>query len=226
VDVVAHLVEQPAALTFQNDILKSESFRPCHAPSLSGRLEISPVHRGRHHPSCPDLHDDHGLQCTPVGAAAPQNMIIMQIRTWDLARGGLGLPAGPRQNRRMTVALWALQVILALIFLGAGLTKLKDDRMTYAASRPPNTSFAEDLSDPLFKTIGVLELLGAIGLILPWALDILPVLTPLAALGFVIVMIGAIVLHGRRGERQGIIINLVILVAALIVAIGRGMQVF
>jgi uncharacterized membrane protein YphA (DoxX/SURF4 family) len=122
--------------------------------------------------------------------------------------------------------LWALQVILALIFLGAGLTKLKDDRMTYAASRPPNTSFAEDLSDPLFKTIGVLELLGAIGLILPWALDILPVLTPLAALGFVIVMIGAIVLHGRRGERQGIIINLVILVAALIVAIGRGMQVF
>jgi uncharacterized membrane protein YphA (DoxX/SURF4 family) len=119
----------------------------------------------------------------------------------------------------MSIALWALQIILALIFLGAALTKLKDDRLVYAATRPPMTSYAEDLSDSTYKTIGVLELLAAIGLILPWATGILPVLTPLAALGLAATMVGAIVVHARR--KEPFVINLVLLAACLIVAVGR-----
>jgi uncharacterized membrane protein YphA (DoxX/SURF4 family) len=126
----------------------------------------------------------------------------------------------------VNIALWALQILLALIFLGAAVTKLKDDRLTYAATRPPNTSFAEDLSDRTYRTIGVLELLGAIGLVLPWATGIAPWLTPLAAVGFVALMVGAILVHRRRGETQAIVINVVLLVTALVVAVGRGAQVF
>lgn len=119
----------------------------------------------------------------------------------------------------MNVALWALQIILAAIFLGAALTKLKDDRLVYAGTRPPMTSFAEDLSDRTFKTIGALELLAVVGLIVPWATGVLPWLTPLAALGLAATMVGAIVVHARR--KEFFIINLVLLAASLFVAVGR-----
>jgi uncharacterized membrane protein YphA (DoxX/SURF4 family) len=124
----------------------------------------------------------------------------------------------------MDLALWIAQGLLALIFLGAAVTKLKDDRLTYAATRPPNTSYAEDLSDPLFKTIGVLELLASLGLVLPWALGIAPALTPLAAAGLAVVMVGAIVVHRRRGESGPIVVNLVLLVLCVVVAVGRGAE--
>lgn len=125
----------------------------------------------------------------------------------------------------MNIALWIAQALLALAFFGAGFTKLKDDRLTYARARPPMTSFAEDLSDRTFKTIGVLEVLGAIGLVLPRLLGIAPFFTPLAALGFVGLMTGAIVTHLRRGERQLIIINVVLMLLALFVFWGRGVEV-
>ncbi len=121
----------------------------------------------------------------------------------------------------MDIALWALQALLAVIFFGAAVTKLKDDRLTYAAARPPATSYAEDISDGLYRTLGVAELLAAIGLVLPWATGIAPWLTPLAAAGLVVVMVGAIVTHARRGERQPLVLNVVLLVAALIVAVRR-----
>jgi len=124
----------------------------------------------------------------------------------------------------MDVVLWITSAVLSLAFLGAGFTKLRDDRLTYAATRPPATSFAEDLSDPVFKTIGVLEVLGAAGVLLPWALDIAPILTPLAAAGLAVIMAGAIVVHVRRRERQPIVINVVLLALALVVAVGRGVQ--
>ena len=63
-------------------------------------------------------------------------------------------------------------------FSAPGWTRLRVDRFTYARTRPPMTSYAEDLSDRTYKTIGVLEVLGAIGLVLPRLLGIAPVLTP------------------------------------------------
>jgi uncharacterized membrane protein YphA (DoxX/SURF4 family) len=125
----------------------------------------------------------------------------------------------------MDIALWIAQALLAIAFLGTGLTRLRDDRLTYARARPPMTSYAEDLSDRTYKTIGVLEVLGAIGLVLPRLLGIAPVLTPLAALGFVGLMIGAIITHLRRGERQLIIFNIALMLLALFVFWGRGVEV-
>jgi uncharacterized membrane protein YphA (DoxX/SURF4 family) len=125
----------------------------------------------------------------------------------------------------MNVALWVAQALLALAFGAVGFTKLRDDRLTYARARPPMTSFVEDLSDRTYKGLGVLEVLGAIGIVLPRLLGIAPVLTPLAALGFVCLMIGAIVLHRRRNEPQLIAFNVVLMLLALFVLWGRGVEV-
>ena len=71
------------------------------------------------------------------------------------------------------------------------------------------------------KIIGALEVAGAIGLILPWLLDIAPILTPIAALGLVLTMLGAAIVHLRRGETQMIVPNIVLGLLALFVALGR-----
>jgi uncharacterized membrane protein len=125
----------------------------------------------------------------------------------------------------MNIALWVAQALLAIVFGAVGISKFRYDRLTYARARPPMTSFAEDLSDRTYKTLGVLELLGAIGVVLPRLLGIAPVLTPLAALGFVGLMIGAFILHVRRDEPQLIVINAVLILLALFVLWGRGVEV-
>ena len=66
-----------------------------------------------------------------------------------------------------------------------------------------------------------LEILGAIGLILPAVTGILPWLTPVAATGLALTMVGAMITHGRRGEYSGIGVNLVLSVLALFVVYGR-----
>jgi hypothetical protein len=66
-----------------------------------------------------------------------------------------------------------------------------------------------------------LEILGALGLLAPLGLGILPWLTPLAGIGLVLLMLGAAATHLRRGENQMIIINTVLGVLAAIVAVGR-----
>jgi uncharacterized membrane protein YphA (DoxX/SURF4 family) len=118
----------------------------------------------------------------------------------------------------MNVALWIIAGLLALLFLGAGLMKISQPKEKLAAS---GMGWTEDFSPGAVKGIGALELLAAIGLILPALLNIAPVLTPLAATGLVVVMIGAAVTHARRKENQMIIINVVLLVLAAVVAWGR-----
>jgi hypothetical protein len=73
----------------------------------------------------------------------------------------------------------------------------------------------------LVRTIGILEILAAVGLILPPLLDIAPILAPLAATGLVLIMIGAIVTHARRHESAYIAGNVVLLLLAAFVAWGR-----
>src|SRR6266508_4530524 len=72
-----------------------------------------------------------------------------------------------------------------------------------------------------FLAIGALEVLAAVGLILPAALDIAPVLAPLAAVGLVLLMVGAFIAHVRRREAQAIVVTLVLLALAAFVAWGR-----
>lgn len=118
----------------------------------------------------------------------------------------------------MDVVLWIIAVVLALVFLAAGLMKTLQPREKLVAS---GLAWAGDFPPAAVKAIGVLEFLAALGLVLPAALDIAPVLTPLAALGLVVVMVGAAITHTRRKEFQMILPNLVLLVLAAVVAWGR-----
>ena len=91
----------------------------------------------------------------------------------------------------MNVVLWIIQVLLALLFLFAGGTKLVLSLEVLTSMGSPNQILLPGL---LVRFIGVCEVLGALGLILPGLLRIRPGLTPLAAAGLVILMIGATVL--------------------------------
>jgi uncharacterized membrane protein YphA (DoxX/SURF4 family) len=117
----------------------------------------------------------------------------------------------------MDVVLWIIAGLLALAFLGAGLTKLVQPKEKLAATM----GWVDDFSPGTVKLIGALEVLAAIGLVLPAALDVVPVLVPLAAVGLVALMIGAAVTHARRGETPMIAVNVVLLVLAVVVAWGR-----
>jgi hypothetical protein len=117
----------------------------------------------------------------------------------------------------MNIVLWIIASLLALAFLAAGLMKLTqpkeklNERMAWTRHVGPGA----------VKTIGALEVLAAIGLILPAALGIAPVLVPLAATGLVLLMIGAAITHARLNERQAIATPIVLLVLAAIVVWGR-----
>ena len=119
----------------------------------------------------------------------------------------------------MNAFLWIVAGILAAFFLAAGSMKLTQSRRKLLAN--PNMGWVEDFSAGTIKLIGTAEVLGAIGLILPAALDIAPILVPLAATGLGVIMIGAIITHGRRKEYQPIVINTVVLILAAVEAIFR-----
>ena len=117
----------------------------------------------------------------------------------------------------MNTLLWIVQIVLALIFFMAGMAKLSQPREKLVT----NMGFVADFSQEQVRLIGVIELLGAIGLILPAVTGILPLLTPIAALGLALTMVGAIITHIRRGEYSHILPNIVLLVMAMFVAYGR-----
>lgn len=115
----------------------------------------------------------------------------------------------------MNIALWIAQVLLALVFLFAGAIKFITpmDEMLKQAPIPLPPAFI------IFT--GVVELLGGLGVILPWLLNIRPGLTPLAAAGLVIVMIGAVVYTIAAGDLVSALISAVIGLLAAFVAWGR-----
>lgn len=118
----------------------------------------------------------------------------------------------------MNIALWVLAGVLALIFCAGGTQKLVQPKEKLAAS---GFDFVEDFSPGTVKMIGVLEILAAIGLIAPATFDIVPVMVPIAAVGLSVLMVGAAVVHGRRGESKAIVVNLAFLTLAVALAIGR-----
>jgi uncharacterized membrane protein YphA (DoxX/SURF4 family) len=117
----------------------------------------------------------------------------------------------------MNIVLWIIAGLLAVGFLGSGAQKLIQPKDRLYGGK----GWVEDYSARSIKAIGVLELLAAVGLILPAALDIAPVLVPLAAIGLAALMLGAFITHVRRRESQGIVVTLVFLALAVVVAWGR-----
>ena len=118
----------------------------------------------------------------------------------------------------MNVVLWIITAVLALAFLAAGTMKIAQPKAKLAAT---GQGWVEDFSDAAVKSIGGLEILAALGLILPAVLGIATVLVPAAAVGLVLLMVGAAVTHGRRHETPNVIINLVLGVLAAGIAIAR-----
>ncbi|WP_405096186.1 DoxX family protein [Micromonospora sp. NBC_01412] len=117
----------------------------------------------------------------------------------------------------MNVVLWILQVLLALVLLGAGLTKVAQPKEKLRE----RMGWVDGVPQSAVKALGALEVLAAVGLILPALTGIATVLTPLAAVGAAIVMAGAVVVHARAKEYPGTAFTAVLLVAALVVAWGR-----
>jgi hypothetical protein len=118
----------------------------------------------------------------------------------------------------MNIVLWVIAGLLAFAFLGAGAMKLLQPREKLVAS---GQGWVANAPAGAEKLIGALEVLAAIGLILPAVLDIAPILVPLAALGLVLIMAGAMVVHARRKEFSSLVPNAVLLILAAIVAWGR-----
>ena len=117
----------------------------------------------------------------------------------------------------MNIALWIVQVSLALFFLAAGSIQL----MRPKAKLAELMAWVEDFSARTVRLIGILEILGAIGILLPALTGIFPWLTSPAAVGLLLTMIGAAITHARRSEYSMIAINIVLLVLAAFVAYGR-----
>lgn len=97
----------------------------------------------------------------------------------------------------MAVAYWIVAGITALAFLAAGGMKTARPKEALAAS---GLAWVEDFSSTGVKLIGLAEVLGAVGLIVPMLAGILPILGPTAGVALAAVMIGAVVVHVRRKE--------------------------
>ena len=118
----------------------------------------------------------------------------------------------------MDIVLWVAQALLALGFLAAGYAHaFRFDQF----SANPRTAWAADVGRSGMRVIGLLEIAGAIGVVLPALTGILPWLTPVAAAGLTLVMLSAAIFHARRREFSGIVTNAVLGAVALFVPWGR-----
>jgi uncharacterized membrane protein YphA (DoxX/SURF4 family) len=117
----------------------------------------------------------------------------------------------------MNIALWVIQILLALAFLAAGVPKATQPIATLSK----RLTWAKDVPAPFVRFIGVAEILGALGLILPALTGILPWLTVAAAIGLAVIMVAAIIFHILRGETNRIAFNIVFLLLLLFVTYGR-----
>jgi uncharacterized membrane protein YoaK (UPF0700 family) len=118
----------------------------------------------------------------------------------------------------MNTTLWVVQGMLAAVFFAAGTMMITQ---SHAQMIEKHGWWVEHTPVALVKLLGALEVLAAIGLIVPRTAGILPVLTPLAACGVVIVMIGGSIIHGRENEYPEAVLTVVLGAAAVFVAWGR-----
>lgn len=116
-----------------------------------------------------------------------------------------------KKSKTIKILTWTLQILAALAFIMAGIMKISTPYGDLVLAE--NMGWVEDFSAIQIKIIGVLEFLGAIGMILPFVIKKFTFLVPLAALGLVLVMVGAIFTHLSREEP--IIVNIVLLILNL-----------
>ena len=118
----------------------------------------------------------------------------------------------------MNVALWLGQALLAVVFFYSGALKVSQSKERLVAM---GQTGALVFSMPLLRFVACCELLGAVGVVVPWLMSRAVVLTPLAAAGFVLIMIGAVAAHARLREPRNVATTALILLVAAAVALGR-----
>jgi hypothetical protein len=118
----------------------------------------------------------------------------------------------------VNVVVWVATGILAAMMLMAGAMKLAKSQPELIES---GQGWAGEFTPGTIKMIGTLEVLGAIGLILPSAFDSASWLVGPAAIGIAILMVGAAITHARRQEYSNVAVNVVLLVIAVFVAVER-----
>ena len=111
----------------------------------------------------------------------------------------------------MLIAFWIVSSLVALAFLAAGLMKVARPKEALAAS---GMAWTDDFAEPTVKLIGAAEILGAMGVVCPAITGIAPILSPIAASALALVMVGAIVVHVRRGENAAPSVVLLVLAVA------------
>ncbi|MDM4763905.1 DoxX family protein [Galbitalea sp. SE-J8] len=119
----------------------------------------------------------------------------------------------------MDIAVWIVTGVVVLILGGSGVSKLAQSRERILAD--PRMGWANDFGQRQIRLIGVAEVAGSLGLVLPWALGILPVLTPVAGYALAALMLGATGVNIRRREYAGLPFVLLLVAAPLFVAIVR-----
>lgn len=126
------------------------------------------------------------------------------------------VPTESRPSKAWSASLWVAQVLLAVAFAMAGFMKatLPIPELAAQMNWP-------DLPGAFVRFIGAAELTAVVGLILPAATRIKPILTPLAAVGLILLMVSASVFHGMRGEIEALPITFGLGAAAAFVAWGR-----
>jgi hypothetical protein len=119
----------------------------------------------------------------------------------------------------MDTTLWIAAGLLALVALTGGFTKtfIPKEKLEHHEG----AAWTRDFSPGFVRTLGVLELLAAIGLILPAAVEVAPVMVPVTAVCWVALMVGAMVTHGRLGQFKLVMVNVAYLVLAVFIAVGR-----
>ena len=121
-----------------------------------------------------------------------------------------------KSSKGIHIALWVAQGLLAVAFILSGVMKITSPMEELAAN---GMTFVDHFSEGMVRFIGISEVLGGLGLILPSLSLIKPILTPIAALGLATVMILAMVYHLSVGEP--IVPNIVLLAIAAFIAWGR-----
>ena len=120
-------------------------------------------------------------------------------------------------NSTLNVILWVLQGLMSVVFLSAGGMKIFQPK----ENLEKKMDWVKNVSAQTVKIIGGLEVLGALGLILPGLTGILPWLTALAAVGLALTMLGAIITHIRLGEMSKNIVPVVFLALLVFMAYAR-----
>lgn len=118
----------------------------------------------------------------------------------------------------MNALLWILQGTLAAVFAGSGLAKISQSKERLIAIGQTGVA---PFPLPVIRFTAFCELLGAIGILLPWLLGVGKFLTPVAAAGFAIVMVGAVWSHAYLREPRNVALTTAIFVAAVTVTVGR-----